>query len=472
MGVGRSLPELVVCSNRGPYSYARTNGKIESKRGGGGLIAAIAPVLEATGGTWIAAALSDTDREAARANPDGRKEQHFSSLLLDLPTEVHAAHYEIVSNEYLWFLFHYLFEETGKPVFDTTFEREWEAYVEVNRRFADAVARTPADAVLIDDYHLLLVGRMLKEDGDHRARSYFHHTPWCEAQYFSHFPKPLTNEILTSMLAYDAVGFHARRWADAFLQCCDQLVSGATVNGDRVDYQDGSVSVFVAPVPVDVNRLEADLASPQTKRWLEEHERMRKDRQLIVRVDRTDISKNPLRGFLAFEQLLERRPELGSRVHFLAQMYPSRLSIAFYQRYFAECAAVVERIAEKYPDAIELHNEDDFHKSLAALELYDVLLVNPVIDGLNLVAKEGAVVNKRAGSIVLSRNAGVYEQMGPATIGIDPFDTTGTADAIEQALVMPEAERVSIAHMLRDLATRGSPREWVAARLRAAGVSI
>jgi trehalose 6-phosphate synthase len=436
------------------------------------LIAAISPVLEATGGTWIAAALSETDREVARSNPDGREEQHFSSLLLDLPTEVHAAHYEIVSNEYLWFLFHYLFEETGKPVFDATFERAWEAYVEVNRRFADAVVRTPADAVLIDDYHLLLVGRMLKEDGDNRPRSYFHHTPWCEARYFSHFPDPLTAEILTSMLAYDAVGFHARRWADAFLECCDQLVPGAAVSGDRVEFADRSISVVVAPVPLDLSRLEADLASPRTQKWREEHERMRKSRQLIVRVDRTDISKNPLRGFLAFEQLLERQPQLGSQVHFLAQMYPSRQSVSVYQQYFAECANVAGRIAERFPDAIELHNEDDFHKSLAALELYDVLLVNPVIDGLNLVAKEGAVANQRAGSIVLSRNAGVYEQIGPATIGIDPFDITGTADAIEQALVMPEAERVSIAHMLRDLATRGTPREWVGVRLRATGVAI
>jgi trehalose 6-phosphate synthase len=472
MGAGRSLPELVVCSNRGPYSYARTNGRMESKRGGGGLIAAIAPVLEAAGGTWIAAALSETDREMARQHLDGRDELHFRSMLLDLPPEVHAAHYEIVSNEYLWFLFHYLFEETGEPAFDSTFERAWEAYVEVNRRFADAVARTAAEAVLVDDYHLLLVGRMLKEDGDNRPRSYFHHTPWCEAHYFSHFPERLTSEILTSMLAYDAVGFHARRWADAFLQCCDLLVPGAQVSGDRVEFTGGSVNVFVAPVPLDMNRLEADLASPRTQKWLEVHERMSKDRQLIVRVDRTDISKNPLRGFLAFEQLLDRKPQLGSQVHFLAQMYPSRQSVAVYQRYFAECATVVERIAGKYPDAIELHNEDDFYKSLAALELYDVLLVNPVIDGLNLVAKEGAVANKRAGSIVLSRNAGVYEQMGPATIGIDPFDIDDTANAIERALVMPEAERVSIAPMLRDLATRGSPREWVGARLRAAGVSI
>ena len=466
------MPELVVCSNRGAYSYVRTNGQIESRRGGGGLIAAITPVLEATGGTWIAAALSDTDREVARSNPDGREERHFRSLVLDLPPEVHAAHYEIVSNEYLWFLFHYLFEETAEPVFDSTFEQAWDAYVEVNRRFADAVTRTSAEAVLIDDYHLLLVGRMLSEDGDKRPRSYFHHTPWCEARYFAHLPDALTAEILTSMLAYDAVGFHARRWADAFLECCDQLVPDAEVFGDRVDYADRSVNVLVAPVPLDLKRLEADLASPRTQRWLEEHEQIRKDRQLIVRVDRTDISKNPLRGFLAFEQLLARRPELGSQVHFLAQMYPSRQSVAVYQRYFAECATVAGRIAEKFPDAIELHNEDDFYKSLAALELYDVLLVNPVIDGLNLVAKEGAVANKRAGSIVLSRNAGVYEQIGQATIGIDPFDITGTADAIEQALVMPEAERVSIAHTLRDLAARGTPREWVGARLRAAGVSI
>ncbi len=405
-------------------------------------------------------------------SPDGREEQHFRSLLLDLPPKVHAAHYEVVSNEYLWFLFHYLFEETGAPVFDATFERAWEAYGEVNRSFAGAVARTKADAVLIDDYHLLLVGRMLREEGDRRPMSYFHHTPWCDPKYFSHFPDPLTAEILTSMLAYDAVGFHARRWADAFLACCEQLLPDVHVNGDIVEHTGGSVSVLAAPVPLDVRRLEADLADPRTRTWVEAHERMRAGRRLLVRVDRTDISKNPLRGFLAFERLLERRPELGPQVHFLAQMYPSRQSVAAYQRYFAECRKVVDRIAGRFPNSIELHSEDDFHKSLAALELYDVLLINPVIDGLNLVAKEGPVANKRAGSVVLSRNAGVFEEIGSDTIDIDPFNVEETAQAIEKALELPDEERTHSAERLREIAMRSSPLEWVSKRLRAAGVSI
>lgn len=428
-------------------------------------------MLEAAGGTWIAAALSDTDREVARMAPEGREEQHFRALLLDLPQEVHAAHYEIVSNEYLWFLFHYLFEETGEPAFDSTFARAWEAYAEVNRRFAVAAAQTRADAVLIDDYHLLLAGRMLRDEKDERPLSYFHHTPWCDADYFSHFPEPLTVEILSSMLAYDAVGFHAQRWADAFLASCRRWIPGTRVTQDRVEHDGRSISIFVAPVPLDVARLETDLADPRTKSWVEEHERVRGDRSLVVRVDRTDLSKNPLRGFLAYEQLLERRDDLASKVHFLAQMYPSRQSVAVYRQYFEECRVVADRIAERFPDTIELHTEDDFYKSLAALELFDVLLVNPVIDGLNLVAKEGAVANRRAGSIVLSRNAGVYEQMGPATIGIDPFDVAGTSEAIEQALELPDAERFQIRDLLRHLATQSSPREWVAKRLAAAGLA-
>lgn len=471
-------PDLLICSNRGPFTYEGSVGDPIGRRGGGGLIGAVEPVIEGTGGTWIAAPLSDTDRALARSHPHGREQEGFTLRFVDIPPELHHLHYEVMSNEVLWFLLHYLFDVPHTPTFDGLFDQAWDGYRRANELFAEAVIATPGQAVLIEDYQLMLVGSYVRKlSRARRPLIYFQHTPWCEPDYLSLLPDAVGQALLEGLLAYDVVGFHARRWADAFTRCCERFVGRVTVDGDEITWKRHSTKVIVAPVPVDGRRLRADADDPMTRSWVESHDQLREGRKLLLRVDRIDLSKNPLRGFLAFESLLERRPELANEVLFLALLYPSRLSVERYQNYFSECLGVVRRVNDRYErkvkaavGPIHLLFEDDFHRSLGAMRLYDVLLVNPVFDGLNLVSKEGAVVNERSGSLVLSANAGVFEELAPAVVPINPFDVPGTASAIEQALELPRDERDLRARKLRRLATRSTPADWLAVQLAAAGL--
>ena len=466
---------LLVCSNRGPLSYDGPADAPTAKRGGGGLINAIAPVMSDTGGTWIAAPLSDTDRELARTSSP-IDQDGFALRFVDVPAELHHLHYDVMSNEVLWFLFHYLFDVPHSPTFDGVFPQSWDGYRRVNDLFAEAACATPSTAVLVQDYHFMLVGRYVRaRSRTKRPLAYFHHVPWCEPDYFGVLPSDMGAELMEAMLAYDVVGFHAQRWADAFLRCCERYVRGAVVGTDRVTWKRRTTRVVVAPVPVDAARLRAEAAEPDVGSWVDSHDALREGRKLLLRVDRIDLSKNPLRGFLAFELLLERRPELVNEVLFLALLYPSRLSVERYQSYFSECLGVVRRINERWDKKVRsdvgpvhLLFEDDFHRSLGAMRLYDALLVNPVFDGLNLVSKEGAVVNERNGSVILSRNAGAFEEIGPAVIGVQPFDVPGTADAIETALEMPADEREKRAKKLVRLATQTTPQLWLELQLNAA----
>jgi trehalose 6-phosphate synthase len=475
-----SKPELIVCSHRGPFVYEGAGDTLVARRGGGGLIGAVAPVISTHGGTWIAAALGDGDREFVRDFPSGRDEGGFHLRLLDLPHDVHQLHYDAVSNEVLWFLFHYLFDVPNAPLFDASFAGAWDAYRRVNELYVDAVLQAGrADAVFVNDYHLMLVGGLIRRRSrSRRPLVYFHHTPWCDPSYFSLLPEHVGAELLGGLLAYDVIGFHAQRWADSFMSCCRHFLEGARVSDDTVTWRRRSTRIVVAPVPLDTDRLEQDAEDPRTAEWMGRHDEFRRGRKLLLRVDRIDLSKNPLRGFLAFEELLARRPSLAQEAVFLALLYPSRLNVETYRRYFTDCMGVVRRVNERYQGTgsgdgpIELVFEDQYHRSLGAMRASDALLVNPVFDGLNLVAKEAAYVNERAGALILSRNAGVYEELKDASLPINPFDVSGTADAIEEALEMPMPRRKAMARRLRRSVERSSPAEWMSTQLAAAGVRL
>ncbi|MEX2393823.1 MAG: trehalose-6-phosphate synthase, partial [Actinomycetota bacterium] len=362
------------------------------KRGGGGLIGAISGAFGDTGGTWIASPLSNTDRQLARKHEAGISQDGVTVRFLDIPMDLHHLHYEVVSNEVLWFLFHYLFDIPHSPTFDGVFHDGWDAYREVNEQYAEAVESSSGRAVLINDYHLMLVAQAVRRRSRvRRPLVYFHHVPWCEPDYFSMLPDAVCHDILEGMLAHDVVGFHSKRWADAFMRCCERFVKGVATHEGEIRYRRRTTKVIVAPVPIDAGRLLADADDPATRSWIESHDALREGRKLLLRVDRIDLSKNPLRGFLAFEHLLERRPSLASEVLFMAMLYPSRKTVERYQTYYAECLGVVRRVNERYAGKVNaevgpIHMlfEDDFHRSLGAMRLFDALLVNPVFDGLNL----------------------------------------------------------------------------------------
>ncbi|MGH9074591.1 MAG: alpha,alpha-trehalose-phosphate synthase (UDP-forming) [Acidimicrobiales bacterium] len=455
------MPPVVMVSNRGPLSFGRADdGTLALRPGGGGLVSSLGPLLAATGGTWVAAAMSQEDREALA---QGLMEVEGLRLrVLDIDPATFAMAYDVVSNATLWFLHHGLFDLARRPRFDRRWTRAWEAYVEVNAAFAGAVAEVaPEDAVvLVQDYHLALVGGSLARARPDLRVVHFSHTPFADPSAIRVLPGAVAEELLGGMVAGVACGFHNSRWAEAFEACCDDVL-GETP------------ATFVAPLgpdPVHLARMAASREAALRSAWVDT---VAGDRQLLVRVDRLDPAKNLLRGFLAYEELLASHAEVRGRVTFLAIAYPSRERLPEYLGYRAEVESLVERINRTWGDPgwtpVVLSSDDDHPRSVAALRRYDVLLVNSVRDGLNLVAKEGPLLNATDGVLALSREAGAWAELGPAALEVNPFDVHGTADVLARALCMAPADRSARSAALREAAGRRTPRDWLEDQLLAGG---
>jgi trehalose 6-phosphate synthase len=325
---------------------------------------------------------------------------------------------------------------------------------QVNEQFAVAAAEAaaPGATVLVQDYQLALVPALLAEGRPDLRTAAFVHTPWCSPQELAVLPDPIATELLNGLAGGGACGFHSARWADAFTACCQERL-GRTP------------ATFVSPAATDTEDLQAVAASEECARELARLEAAVGDRRLIVRVDRIELSKNVLRGFWAFDELLHRRPELRGQVVFAAMVYPSRLGLAEYLAYGQEVRALADQInakwaAQRVPAPIMLESEDNHPSSVAALRRADVMLVNPIRDGLNLVAKEGPLVNERDGVLVLSHQAGAWDELGQHAIGINPFDVAGTATALGAALDLAPAERAARARSLRKVVDARSPLDW------------
>ena len=452
---------LVVVSNRGPLSFTLDDGRLETKRGGGGLVTVVGHALEGTGATWVAGALSEADRVAAEQgsiDADG-----INVCLLAVDERDHAAYYDVISNGTLWFLHHGLWDIPRRPRFDRAWHAAWETYRRVNDAFARQITDVaPENAtVLVQDYHLALVSGALRAARPDVSVVHFHHTPFATPRELSVLPDDVSDELLRSLCAFHACGFHAARWAEAFEACVgerDWLVPPRT---------------FVSPATADAADIKDVAASDPCNQALATLDESVGDRRLIVRVDRIELSKNIIRGFLAYEDLLRTYPEWRERVVFGAFVYPSREGLIEYQAYRQEVEGVIERINAEWSTPtwtpILYDANDNFPRSVAALRRFDVLLVNPVRDGLNLVAKEGAIVNERDGVLVLSRQSGVWAEMGESSLGINPFDIAGTADALHQALSMPAPARQALASKARSRALARSAEDWLHDQTRAAG---
>lgn len=320
--------KLAICSHRGPVAYRRTGAGLQARAAGpGGLVAAVAPAAARLGATWFYAASSEGDREVARRHPAGICEQGMTLRPLDLPGADHRAHYEVISCGLLAPLFHYMFSLTYAPVFTRGVYDAWAAYRRINDVFADAVCAVGTHAVAVEDTQLMLVGAALRARAnppDVRL-AYFHHVPWCDPSYFAVLPEALRQQILGGMLAYDSVGFHCRRWADAFTACCERFLSGACRDGDHVRWQGRLIDVAVMPAAIDIGVVRACAASVDAEMWRERFGLLKGDeRSLFVRVERADPSKNAIRGLRAYELLLERCPDLVATTQLLAVLTPVR----------------------------------------------------------------------------------------------------------------------------------------------------
>ncbi len=472
---------VLVASNRGPLSFRfADDGTLYSKRGGGGMIAGLMSGLAALGddtdATWICAALGEADRAAVHRGI----QQDDSVRMLDIPAETFDAAYNDVANSALWFVHHMLFDTPVSPRFGAAFHRNWQAYVAYNEAFANCLGEqarsegrpeaAPGTVALIQDYHLALAPRMLRDTVPDARIAHFSHTPWAPPAYYRMLPDQVGRAVLEGMLGADHVGFLAPRWAEAFLDCCAEIL-GADVAGSKVTHRDRVTDVAVHPLGVDVPELRARADDDDVEQHIAELRRTTGGRQVIVRVDRTELSKNILGGLAAYRELLADRPQWRGRVVHVAFAYPSRSALAEYRAYTEQVTRVAAEVNEEFGTAdwtpLILEVRDDYARSLAACRLADVLLINPIRDGMNLVAQEGPVLSDRGCALVLSREAGAAALFGDDALLVNPYDVGETATALHRALDMPLAERQRRCAALTAATQARSPATWLSEQLEA-----
>ena len=453
---------IVIVSNRGPVSFGLdAAGTPVAKRGAGGLVSGLAPLVRDTATMWMAAAMTDGDRVVAAQG--ATVAEGFKVRLLAFDDETWSAHYDTVCNEALWFAHHGLFDPVYQPRWPAGWvDGPWAAHRRVNDAFADALVEDAplGAAVLIQDYHLCLVASAVQDRRPDLRLVHFSHTPFATPMWLRTLPVEVRRELISGLAAHHACGFHTDRWAEDFRTSC--VDTGVT-----------APSCFVAPLGPDPEDLAVTLGSDACRAAAAELDQLIGDRQFLVRVDRIELSKNVLRGFDAYEALLEAEPSRHGRVVFGAFVYPSRQGVAAYDQYREavdqRVGAINERFGTEDWTPIVYDQHDDYPRSMAALARADVVLVNPIRDGLNLVAKEAMVVNNRHGQLVLSPEAGAWDELGVSAWRADPFDIGGTAAAIVAALDAPPEDRAHRAQALRHASLARNPAHWLADQLTAAG---
>ncbi len=473
---------LIIAANRGPLVFEREeDGSLNFQRVGGGLVTALTGLCQHTDATWIACAQTDADAAWREGQAPLADNSHTIRVqFLSPEASAYEGYYNVIANPLLWFLQHSMWDVPRAPVIDRATWRAWEeGYVVVNRLFAEAIAqRVRAMAgptlVMLQDYHLYLTPRFLRERLRRRERPtvlHFVHIPWPGPEYWRILPPTMRQAILEGLCAVDLLGFQTRDDALNFIRTCESHLPRASVNfkHSRVWYRNHATHVRDFPISIDVEALRQLAASPQVAEHRSEIEAIIGDRQLIVRVDRSEPSKNIIRGFQAFEEMLELHPEHRGQVKFLAILVPSRLGVGEYQDYLDELMASAGSINATYGDSewepVRLLVGEDYPRAVAALQVYEVLLVNAIADGMNLVAKEGPIVNLRDGVLILSELAGARQQLESGAIVISPCDVYATAEALHQALTMSTEERQERAIRLQWLIEREDITDWLCRQL-------
>ena len=302
---------------------------------------------------------------------------------------------------------------------------------------------------------------------------HFIHIPWPGPEYWRILPPTMRQDILNGLCAVDVLGFQTREDSQNFLRTCESFLPRAAVNyrRSRVWYRNHATHVRDFPISIDVDALRQLAISEEVAEHRREMRDMVGDRKLVLRIDRIEPSKNIVRGFLAFEELLELHPEHRGQVTFLALLVPSRLDVDVYRHYLDDLMATAGRVNAAYGDGdwepVRLLVGESYPRAVAAMQLHDVLLVNAIADGMNLVAKEGPILNGRDGVLVLSERAGARQQLEPGALIVSPCDVYATAEALHQALVMPAEERRERAHRLRWLVEEEDITAWLCAQLQA-----
>ena len=447
--------DLVIASNRGPLSLVRDeDGRLVSGHAAGGLAPSLARALEGRSAVWVAAAMSTAEHEAAARHLPIETDGGVQVRLVEVSPETFGAAYRVVANGTLWFLYHGMFDRVYRPVFDRHFYEAWDGYRSYNESFVDVIEQVAADGatVVVNDYHLALVGSALAARRPDLRTVHFAHTPFCSPEELAVLPRSVATELIDGLSSFGVVGFHTERWVEAFRRCTTAL----DVDAPRL---------VAIPLGVDAAELHRRSESHETAKRRDELISRLDGRKYVFRSDRVEPSKNVVRGFLAFEEVLEGDAALRENVVFGARLYPSREELPEYLAYRSAIERAAQRINNRFATGsftpIELEIADDLDASLVGLSVADVILVNPLRDGMNLVAKEGPIVNQKNGVLILSTEAGAFEQLGEESLAVEPYDVHGTAAALRRALELPASERRARAARLSTLASVRPPTEWL-----------
>ena len=464
---------LILVSNRGPVTFGPDG---EVRRGSGGLVTALIGLATHRDVTWIASAMTPEDVAMAEHH-DGRAFPvsapgggEYRVKLVASEPEAYDRFYNIFANPLLWFIQHYLWDQSNAPDIRRNETEAFEfGYNVVNEDLARAVLEEieglERPVVMAHDYHLYTLPALIRRARPDAFLHHFVHIPWSQSDSWRVLPTPIRDDIYRGILANDIVGFHTRPYRRSFLQCCEDLL-GLEVDHEAgiVRIDDREVWVRDYPLPIDAAAIQEVAARPRVADFERELLRRRRD-HLILRVDRADLSKNVLRGFAAFDVFLEQHPEFRERVTFIAQLMPSRTDVPEYAEYLERIEAIVAVVNHRHgsPDwmPIQLKLRDDLEEAVAAYKHYDVLMVNAMFDGMNLVAKEGPMVNECAGVSILSENTGAHEELGEFSLSVNPFDIQELADSIHAALTMPAHERRRRIDGLRSVVTARNPGDWI-----------
>ncbi|MDA8196796.1 MAG: trehalose-6-phosphate synthase [Actinomycetota bacterium] len=458
------MNSYIIVSNRGPVAAKRSpDGEgIAVVRSGGGLASAISPLVQNDLAKWLFPISNDVEIEAYEAGSLTSGDPNL--IPVPVAQDIHSIAYNEISNKVLWYLLHGMFSLTRSPKFDTQFYLDWKNYSDFSEAIAVAISKiAPKNAkVLLQDYHMFLVPSFLVTLRSDLSISLFLHTPFSSASEFEVLPGVVRDQLLESLSKVTHIGFHASRWKENFNEVFNRFAShrqlpNLHVNPLGTDIEDISTAANRDTVEIERTKIREIAAG----------------RRIIARVDRMEPSKNILRGIDSVVELFRFYPHMMRSVVHIANCYPSREALEDYASYANEVEKKIEesneylrdlasRLGLQLPtDPIYKFTQDNFALSLALLKEYDVLLVNPIRDGYNLVASEGPLINERSGGLVLSTNAGIAEVVSDRANLINPYDIRESALAIFSIFDQNDQLRMERSAELVAVLKERNPAKWL-----------
>ena len=455
--------------------------------GSGGLVSTLLPLMEKIKGTWVAASNNPIDIQVASKYPNHNIPITEDNPKLYVPflnfnKKVYYNYYDLISNSILWYLHHYMWKPFEDEKQKNEIYKAWKnGYVPVNKEFARKIvelieSNKHKTIVMLQDYHLYLTASYISDRVENTFLSHFVHVPWPESDYMSTLPTYMKNSILDGLLSNDLVGFHIPRYVDNFLMSCQDFADKVDYQNSVVSYDGHDTTVRSYPISVDIDSLKQIAKSPDVIQYENTIRRIKADNFLIYRTDRADLSKNILRGFEAYDLFLKEHPECHGNVKFFVTGKSTRENLDDYKEYRSSVKDLMDKINLKYSNSewqpITEIFEAPYELVVAALKNYDCLMVNPICDGMNIVSKEGSILNEKNGTLILSKEAGSYDELKNYSLSVDPYDINGTADAIYQSITMDKKDRIKNMNGLKNVIENNSIKDWILNQFRDIGVNF